>query len=323
MRILLTGASGFVGSHVARLLQSQGCTVYALVRPTSDLWRIQDIIPNLEIVKGDLTLKEEIKAQLKSIQPDLCIHLAWGKVIDGYLSNSSNVDSLVIGLDLVRELVAVGCRRILIAGTCVEYDTSVGCYLSEASPEKAESLYAATKHALHMVADQFVRGVGAELIWIRFFSLFGPFEDERRLIPSIILPLLRNDVAKVTPGAQVKDYLYVEDAAEAVCALAMSRFTGTINVASGCPISVGDLAVKIGTILNKRELVSLGARPYRDSESMFVCANIDRIRDVIGWSPRFDLDAGLKQTIEWWKMRKNASAGVYKKTKPTLEENHG
>lgn len=322
MRVLLTGASGFIGSYVARLLQSQGYTVYALVRPTSDLWRIQDIISNLEIVKGDLTLREEMKAQLKSIQPNLCIHLAWCEAIDGYLSGSGHVDSLVIGLDLVRELVAVGCRRILIAGTCVEYDTSLG-YLSEASPDKAESLYAATKHALHKVTDQFVRGVGAELVWIRFFSLFGPFEDERRLVPSIILQLLRNDVAKVTPGAQVRDYLYVEDAAEAVCALAMSRFTGTINVASGRPISVGDLALKIGTILNKRELVSLGARPYRDSEPMFVCANIDRLRDVIGWSPRFDLEAGLKQAIEWWKMRKNASASLYKKTKPPLEGNHG
>jgi len=314
VRVLLTGASGFVGSYVARLLQSQGCTVYALVRPTSDLWRIQDIIPTLKIVKGDLTLREEMKTQLKSIQPDLCIHLAWGETIDGYLSNSSNVDSLVIGLDFVRELVAIGCRRILIAGTCAEYDTSVAC-LSEASPHKPESLYAATKHALHIVADQFVREAGAELIWIHFFSLFGPFEDESRLIPSIILPLLRNDVAKVSPGAQVRDYLYVEDAAEAVCALAMSRFTGTINVASGRPISVGDLALKIGTILNKRELVSLGALPYKDSEPMFVCANIDRIRDVIGWSPRFDLDAGLKQAIEWWKMRKNTSASVYRKTK--------
>jgi len=322
VRVLLTGASGFVGSHVARLLQSQGCTVYALVRPTSDLWRIQDVIPALEIVRGDLTLREEMKAQLKSIQPDLCIHLAWFEAIGGYLCSPGNIDALVIGLDLVRELVAVGCRRILIAGTCVEYDTTLG-YLAETSPTKAESLYAATKHALHMVADQFVRGIDAELIWLRFFSLYGPFEDERRFVPSIILPLLRNDVAKVSPGAQVRDYLYVEDAAAAVCALAMSRFTGTINVASGRPISVGDIAMKIGTILNKRELVSLGARPYRESEPMFVCANIDRIRDVTGWSPRFDLDAGLRQTIEWWKMRKDAWASVYKETKATPAGNHG
>ena len=301
MKVFLTGANGFIGSHVAHSLQNQGHKVYALVRPGSDVWRIQDIISNLEVVKVDLTQREKIKAHLKEIQPGLCIHLAWREIDDSYLSKPSNVDSLVMGLDLVHDLVAVGCRRILIAGTCFEYDTSSQDCLSETSPNKVESLYAATKHALHIVADQCMRGTGAELIWTRLFSLFGPCEKENRLVPSVILPLLRNESAKLSPGAQIRDYLYVKDAAEAICAVAMSRFAGTINVASGRPITVRDLALKVGTLLNKRELISFGERPYRNSEPMFICANIDRIRNEIGWSPRFDLDTALNETIAWWK----------------------
>ena len=313
MKFFLTGASGFVGSHVARSLQNQGHTVYALVRPAGDLWRLQDIISNLEIVKIDLSQRDKLKAQLKSIQPDLCIHLAWCEADKSYLSKPGNVDSLMVSLDLIHDLVAAGCRRILIAGTCFEYDTSSSNCLSENSPEKTESLYAAAKHALHIVADQFMRGAGVELVWARLFSLFGSFENTSRLVPSVILPLLRNETANLSPGVQIRDYLYVKDAAEAICALAVSRFTGTINVASGRPISVGDLAMKIGTILNKRELISLGQRSYRDAEPMFVCANIDRIRNAIGWSPRFDLDTGLKETIEWSKTRINASNILNKK----------
>ncbi len=313
MKIFLTGASGFVGSHTARVLLNQGHTVYALVRPDSDLWRIQDIISKLEIVKVDLTQKEKIGAQLKFIQPDLCIHLAWCEADNSYLSKFGNVDSLMMSLDLVHELVAAGCRRILMAGTCFEYDTSSSAVLSETRPEKSGSLYAAAKHALHIVTEQFMRGAGAELVWARLFLLFGPFENEGRLVPSVILPLLRNETAKLSPGAQIRDYLYVKDAAEAICALAVSRFTGTINVASGCPISVRDLAFKIGTLLNKPELISLGARPYRDAEPMFICANIGRLRDAIGWSPRFDLETGLKETIEWSKTRVNASTITGKK----------
>ncbi len=299
MRVFLTGATGFIGSHVARLLVSEGYQVHALVRESSDLCRIEDIVPLVHLERGDLLSFGELNAHLEQIRPDLCIHLAWYAVPGKYLTARENLSLLSASLHLASRLADLGCKRFVGIGTCFEYDTTFG-YLSESSPTRPRSLYAASKLALQIVLEQFANVTGMDVAWVRLFYQYGPFEAERRLVPSVICSLWRNQVARTTKGEQIRDFLHVEDVAAAIWAVARSDLSGPVNIGSGQPVAVRDIVTKIGNILNRPELIALGALPYSASDPMFICANNRRLTENTTWVPQYDLEQGLRHTIAWW-----------------------
>jgi nucleoside-diphosphate-sugar epimerase len=300
MKVLITGASGFVGSHVARLLVAEGCEVHALVRESSNRWRIQDILPSMYLWQSDLVAFENVNAYLQEIKPELCIHLAWYAVPGKYLNSKENLDSIQASLNLFSQLAELGCKRFVGIGTCFEYDLSLG-YLSESSLTKPITLYAATKVALSTILQQFAQITEMEVAWIRLFYQYGPMEDERRLIPGIISSLLRDEVVKTTKGEQIRDFLHIEDVASAIWAVAKSNVSGVVNVGSGQPVTVGQIALELGNLLGKPDLIHLGALPYRPNDPMFICANNELLRKKTDWTQKYNLTTGLKNTIEWYK----------------------
>ena len=300
MKILLTGAAGFIGSHVARKLVAEGCDVYALIRPGSNTWRISDIVRSLSIVPCDLLSTQQLDQCLERIRPDLCIHLAWYVEHGRYQSSLENIRFLSASLELATRLTSFGCSRFVGAGTCFEYDTDLG-YLSESSPTVPRTLYAASKLGLYLALDQLGKETGLDVVWLRLFYVYGPREDERRLVPSVICSLLRNREAKVTKGHQMLDFLHVEDVAAGIWAVARSNLSGPVNIGSGRPVAVRDIITKIGVILDRLELIALGALPDGDSGPVFVCANNRRLAENTAWTPHYDLEKGLRQTIKWWR----------------------
>ena len=128
----------------------------------------------------------------------------------------------------------------------------------------------------------------------------GLFEDKQRLVPSIICSLLRNQMARVTKGEQIRDFLHVEDVAAAIWAVARSDLSGPVNIGSGKPVALRDIVTKIGAILDRPDLIVLGTLPYDASDPMFICANNRRLTEHTTWVPRYDLDQGLRHTVEWW-----------------------
>jgi UDP-glucuronate decarboxylase len=301
-RILLTGATGFIGSHVARAYAREDCEVYAFVRKGSDLWRIRDILGRVHIVSCDLLSAEEIDDCLDHIHPDLCLHMAWYAEPGKYLNSYENIRMLNASMHLASSLARTGCERLVVTGTCAEYDSSFAP-LSEVSLTKPRSLYAASKLALFIMLEQMGRLANMQVAWVRLFYQFGPFEDERRLVPSVIRALLTGDTAKVTAGDQVRDFLHVEDVAEAIVAVAKSRLSGAVNVGSGDPTMVKDVVLSIAAMLNRPDLIALGARSTESSDPMFVCADNRKLTDGTGWIPKYDLQRGLHGTIEWWRKR--------------------
>jgi len=304
MKVLITGASGFVGSHVARLLVAEGCEVYALVRESSNRWRIRDILPSMYLRQSDLVAFENVNTYLQEIKPELCIHLAWYAVPGKYLNSQENLDSIQASINLLSQLAELGCKRFVGIGTCFEYDLSLG-YLSESSLTKPITLYAATKVALSTILQQFAQITEMEIAWIRLFYQYGPMEDERRLIPSVICSLLRDEVVKTTKGEQVLDFLHVEDIASAIWAVAKSNVSGVVNVGSGQPVTVGQILLELGNLLGKPDLIHLGALPYRPNDPMFICANNELLIKKTDWTPKYNLTTGLKNTIEWYKVHLN------------------
>lgn len=282
MRVLLTGATGFIGSHVARVLLRRGHEVHCTVRASSDRRRIRDIEASLRIHAAEM--------DAVPVEPDATIHLAWYTVPGKYLSAPENRDCL----EASRRLLAKLRGRAVFAGTCFEFDTQLG-RLREDSPVKPATLYAECKDALRREVE---RRPGSA--WVRFFYQYGPWEDPRRLVPSVIRAVLRGEPADVSPGLQRRDFLHVEDVAAAVCSVAEGRIEGCVNIGSGEAPTVGEIVGKIGALGGRPELIRLGAVPYYAGEPMLIVADNAKLRST-GWAPGFDLDRGLRQAFEWWR----------------------
>jgi nucleoside-diphosphate-sugar epimerase len=300
MKVLLTGASGFIGSHVARLLAQRGHDVHAPVRPHSSLRRIDDIAPSLTVFPSDLRALGQADGPLDRIRPEVCIHLAWYAEPGKYLGSMANVRVLRDSVQLAARLAESGCRKFVAAGTCLEYDTSLG-YLSETSRTAPQSPYAATKLALYHTLEA-IRGAGVmEFAWLRLFHMYGPWEDNRRLAPFVISSLLRNEVAEVTLGSQVRDFLHVRDVAAAVVTVAEADVSGPVNVGSGEPVTVRDVITAVGALLHAQDRVAFGAVEPRAGDPKFICANNGKLVTNTDWAPSFSLREGLQDTVEWWR----------------------
>ncbi len=302
-RVLLTGATGFIGSQIARALVEQGCEVHALVRPSTEgargLFRLDDIVSKLVIHLGDLTDATSVAAAVTLARPELCVHSAWYAAPGKYLHAVENLALVEATLDLARRLGDSGCRRLVGLGTCFEYDTSLG-YLSEASPTLPLSLYAASKLGVFHILQKFAEISKMSFAWARLFYQYGPLEPEGRLTSHLMGSLLRGETADVTAGEQVRDFLHVSDVASAICAIATGHVTGAVNVGCGVPITVRQLVTTLGRLCGASDKIRFGAIPYRANDPMFVCANNAKLL-ATGWRPRFDLDSGLLHTMDAWR----------------------
>jgi nucleoside-diphosphate-sugar epimerase len=281
---------------------TEKCEVYALVRPGTDTWRINDIIQCLDVVSCDLFASQELDKYLEKIQPDLCVHLAWYAEPGKYLNSLENLRFLCASLQFATRLANLGCRRFIGTGSCAEYAPVPDC-LFESSPTLSRSLYGASKLGLYLTLEQLSKLTGMEFSWARIFYLYGPFEDERRLLPSTVRLLLRNQEVVVRNSQQIGDFSHVEDIAAALWAVAKSNLQGPINIGSGRPTAVGDIAIKAGDILGRRELIKLSALPSGESVPMPVYANNARLMDNTTWTPHYSLEEGLRQAVDWWKAR--------------------
>ena len=298
-RVFVTGATGFIGSHVVRLLLHEGCNVFALVRPNSNMERIADIANEIEIIEGDISAAASLQTPLHSWAPDVCLHLAWYTESGECLQSPKNLTCFIGSVDLLEVLSKAKCPRIVVAGTGIEYDTDTG-YVAEDSPIKPRSLYAACKHSLFLTAEQLTRERGQSLAVPRIFNVYGPWEDDRRMVPLVIRKLLTNEPCDLTIGTQVRDYLHVEDVASAIWVIAKSGLEGPVNIGSEQPMSVASIAREIGRLLNRSDLLRIGGLPSREGDPPILCANSQRLRTNTEWRPRYDLQEGLQHTINWW-----------------------
>ncbi len=303
MRVLVTGASGFIGAAVMRLLLEQGFETAALVSPAKPSDRLRDLDGQFVRIEGRLADLEVIRPQLEAFRPEACIHLAWYAEPGKYLYTPENVPILQQSLSLFQLLIDIGCQQIVGVGTCAEYDTDIGL-LREDAATKPATIYAACKLSLCLIAQHLAVAAGVKFAWGRLFYLYGEQEDPRRLVPALIQSLKQRKPFEATAGEQVRDYLHSSDVASAIVTMLRQNADGIYNIASGIPITIRSLMETVGELVESKELLRFGAIPYRQWEPMYICGDNTKLKSL-GWSPRYTLREGLAQTIAWWDCQHN------------------
>lgn len=293
MRILVTGADGFVGARVALALVNAGHEVHGVVFPAARSPRV--LPPKLTVHALDLCDPPLVQSLVSELRPEACIHAAWYTEPGKYLAAEENIGLLSASVALAQGLARAGCSKFVGIGTCFEYDTSVG-YLSETAPCAPQTLYGACKHALHTVLASLAPSYGMSLAWARLFLLYGPGEAPRRLVPDVATSLLRGQPAKVSEGLQVVDMMHVDDVARALVCLVTGPGTGAFNVASGAPVAVRDVVATLAEIIGRPELVQFGALKSRATDPPVLCADVRKLR-ALGFVPRYNLRTGLEDAV--------------------------
>jgi nucleoside-diphosphate-sugar epimerase len=293
-RTLVTGASGFLGRHCLAPLLERGFEVHATARHSVDgpeevRWH-----------RVDLLNPSHVRSLVQEVRPTHLVHCAWAMEPGVFPSSPDNLLWVSASLTLVTEFVAVGGRRMVGVGTGFEYDWRYG-YCSEAvTPLAPTTLYGAAKHTLGRLLDAYALEVGLSQAWARLFFLYGPHEHPDRLVSSVVRKLLLEERAETSHGRQIRDYLHVADAGEALAALLDSATTGPVNIASGRPVSLQEVVQEIGRQTDREELLALGALPVRSGDAPLVVADVTRLSEEVSWRPRFNLAEGLEDTIAWW-----------------------
>lgn len=259
-KIMVTGATGFVGTQVLKALSSADVGLLPLVRDGKENQVLK--LPNLErIVTTPDMFQESESWWIQQCQDvDIVIHTAWYAEPGKYLQASQNIDCLIGSLRLARGAAIAGIKRFVGIGTCFEYDLSHGM-LSPNTPLKPVTPYAAAKAALYLSLSQWLPLQSTEFAWCRLFYLYGQGEDKRRLVPYLRQQLERGEPVELTSGRQIRDFLDVKKAGQQIADVALSSQVGAINVCSGIPITVRQLSEQIADEYGRRDLLRFGIRP--------------------------------------------------------------
>ena len=298
-RVLVTSATGFVGRHTLPALLARGYEVHAVARHAPGnvaadgvRWHAADL---LDEAQGARLIAE--------IAPTDLLHLGWYTEPGKYWAATENLAWVRASLGLLEAFARRGGRRVVLAGTCAEYDWTGDGLCDEArTPLRPATLYGTCKDALRQMVEAYARQAGLSAAWGRIFFLYGPHEYPQRLVAAVIRGLLRRERVPLSHGTQVRDFLYVQDVAEAFAALLESEVTGAVNIASGAGVSLREIVNRIAAELDGHDLVAFGALPAAPAgEPPRLVAAVERLRVEVGWRPRFALDEGLARTIAWWR----------------------
>jgi nucleoside-diphosphate-sugar epimerase len=295
-RVVVTGASGFIGRHALPGLLKKGYEVHCV---TSGKAAAGD--EAITWHRTDLMDQGQSDRLFAEVRPTHLLHFAWYTEPGKFWSSGRNLDWTKASIGLLKAFQSCGGKRALMAGTCGEYEWKSERYDERSTPCRPATLYGVSKDSLRRFAETFCQEHDVSMAWGRIFWLYGPYEHPARLVPSVTLSLLNGQEAKLTPGGQVRDYMHSADVASAFAALLDSPVEGPVNVASGEPVSIMELATLIGRKIGREDLLRFGALPAPAGEPPIIVAEISRLRDEVGWRPSFTLEDGIAQTVDWWR----------------------
>jgi len=293
-RVLVTGASGFVGRWSLEPLLARGAEVHAVQRhapPTT---------AGVVAHAADLHDREAVESLMRRIRPTHLLHFAWIATPGVYLTSLDNPLWLRSSLQVVDAFLANGGSRVVVAGTVAEYDWSAGVCSERTTPCQPATLYAACKHAQYEVLERWSAQVGFSFAEGRLFWTYGPEESPERLVPGMIHAGLSRRPFPLRYPAQVRDYLHVADVGAAFSALLASEVQGAVNIGSGEGVALSRLGEIVGEATGEGLIIQPGDDSANDPAPI-VCAETSRLMRDVGFTPRYRLEQGIRDTVAWWK----------------------
>lgn len=294
-RILITGASGFIGRHTINLLINEGFEVSVISRKKIE---IEGVI----CFQCNLHNHEDVASLIKQIRPTHLLHLSWDVNPETYINSLSNYDWVFSSFNLLKCFHEFGGKRAVFAGSCFEYSLSQENYSEYDSKLSYETPYSASKNTLQSIISSYSKTVGISVAWARIFFLYGIGEKQNRLVSNIVTQLLQNKEAVCRSGSLIRDYLYVKDVANAFVSILKSQVEGIINIGSGSGYSLRDIANMIATKLEKPHLLKIYDIEPANNDSKIIVANTSRLKNEVKWKPFYNLEMGLEETIRWWRI---------------------
>ena len=303
--MLVTGATGFLGAHLTRALLRHGADVHALVRPSTRLDRIADVVDDVHLHQAALEDERQMRRIAETARPELIFHLAVQRDDATAADRQAALRTNVFGTAMLLEATATQeHRRLIHLGSSLEYGGTTEA-LPEAAATAPLTFYGATKAAATLLCQQAVRATGREIVILRPFHLFGPWEHPAHLVPTAIRAALHGQALPLTAPGLRRDWLFVADAVDAclLSAVADNVAGEVINVAAGQDWSNHEVVTAIGEITARPLDVQTGAFPARQWDAERKVADIAKARQLLGWTPRYSLRDGLAMTVDWTRSR--------------------
>jgi NAD dependent epimerase/dehydratase len=315
-KILVTGADGFIGSHLVEELVNSGAQVKAFVYYNSfNSWGWLDTFPKellakLEIFSGDVRDPNGVRTAMKGC--DVVFHLAALIAIPySYHSPDSYIDTNVKGtLNIIQAAKDLGAERVLVTSTSEVYGTAQFVPITELHPKQPQSPYSASKIGADCIAESFYRSFDLPLTIVRPFNTFGPRQSARAIIPTVIAQLLSGiEQIKLGDLIPTRDLLYVKDTVQGFLEIAKSNdlMGQEVNIATQSEISVGDLAQNIINLINPNATIVTDKQRLRPekSEVFRLFGSNEKIKKYTKWEQKFSLEKGLEDTITWFRKPEN------------------
>jgi len=293
MRILLTGATGFIGSAFTRLALHRGHRVAGLAIPSESIPAGLPASDNLLWLRG--TLDDAPWKAMAGFVPEVCVHTAWITTPGVYLEAPENERFRDTSHLFLRRVQELGANHVVGLGTCIEYQISSQPLSEERTPITPTTLYARCKNDLRLALESDSRARGFRFCWARIFYPYGPGEHPSRLCTSLIAKLSRGEEVVLKTPRSTKDYIYIDDIASALLQLVEQRAEGGVNVGTGIGVTVWELAQALGRMLGRPELVKR-TEPELPDPLGYVVADSSRLRRL-GWEPQYDLEQGLGKLL--------------------------
>lgn len=307
--VLVTGAGGFIGSHITEHLIDLNANVKAFVRYNSrNDWGLLELLPKeklnqIEVITGDLRDEHAVRQAAKDV--DVVFHLASLIAIPySYIHPREVVETNVIGtLNVMMAANENGVEKVVHTSTSEVYGTAIYVPIDENHPLQGQSPYSASKIGADKIAESFYRSFDLPVAIIRPFNTYGPRQSARAVIPTIVTQTLTGDKVYLGSLHPTRDYTYVEDTINAFIKVAESRNSigEVINVGSNFEVSIGELAKKIISLIGKKVEIVTDSKRIRPEKSEVerLCCDNTKAKKLLGWEPKITLEEGLKRTIEW------------------------
>jgi len=296
-RVLITGGSGFIGKHLQKALYNYGAFVTIIDKNLP-------YAKSINTIKCDICDYKNLEKAIRDISPEIVFHLA------ANINRASEFDiirnmisvNLIGTLNLFESLKNISsCRSIIVAGTSEEYGNNQVPF-KEYYKEDPISPYSFSKVSVSYLSKMLFNVYKLPIIVLRPTLAYGPGQKETMFIPALIKTFLRNERFIMTPGEQTRDFIFIDDLVNAYMLTGVSEghFGEIFNIGSGKEYKIKDIAYRIASFLNKRNFLKIGAKDYRKSEIMSYFVDISKAKNCLNWTPKIEINKGLKKTIEWY-----------------------